>query len=72
MSVAKYYQCKFDIRFPLLSRNAHSEHQDGGYCARILKYLRHLDVELKHKLGVQHVISMLGDDKPSFKIGEPV
>jgi hypothetical protein len=71
VSAAKYYQCKFDIRFRLLSRNAHSEHQDGEYCARILKYLRHLAVELKHKLGVQHIIFMLGDDKSSFKIGDP-
>lgn len=68
---AQYYKCRFDVRFKLLSRNAQSEHVDGEYCARILKHLRHLAVELKSKLGYGSVIFLHGDDKSSFKIGDP-
>ena len=68
---AHAYQCRFDVRFKLLSRNAHSEHVDGEYAARILKHLRHLAVELKSKLGSGCVIFLHGDDKTSFKIGNP-
>ena len=63
--------CRFDVPFKLLSRNAQSEHIDGEYCARILKNLRHLAVELKSKLGHDSVMFLHGDDKSSFKIGDP-
>ena len=41
------------------------------YAARILKNLRHLAVELKSKLGSGSVVFLHGDDKTSFKIGNP-
>ena len=59
------------MRFKLLSRNAHSEHVDGEYCARILKNMRFLAVELKLKLDPGSGIFIHGDDKSSFKIGDP-
>ena len=55
----------------MLSRNTHCEHVDGEYAARVLKNLRHLAVELKSKLGGHAVIFLHGDDKSSFKIGNP-
>ena len=71
VAYARFYQCKFDVRFKLLSRNAVNEHMDGAYCARLLKFMRHLAVDLCDILPPGAVIFVCGDDKSSFKIGEP-
>lgn len=63
------YQCKWNLKWNLMSRAAHHEHPDSEFAARIFKHLRELACELK-RLQVQ-VAMIFADDKCSAKVGEP-
>jgi hypothetical protein len=52
-----------------MSRNAHHDHPDSEYAARVYKHLRQLAIELK-QLGIK-VVLVFADDKCTVKIGEP-
>ena len=65
------YTCRFDLHFKVLSRGATTDHPDGAYAARILKYWKHLACELKGKLRDGQRVAVKADDKCSAKVGEP-
>ena len=65
--VAKHYNCRFDVKYKVQSRQLRKTHIDSRYCAVLLRYLKEIAVKFRSSAALFFL-----DDKSKIPIGKLV